>query len=163
MPACILQMMPLFQLALWPDVDFISLTRCCSRIFIVEEMDRRRGPTQSFPFTAQSFPQPFTCVPRRRGPTENKDHTRRYGPSRGWMDSLSGGTWTLRQTGRPRGGSCFFAFAHLEQELNLFRLLGSDHRSDAEDTRGMTEQDDKAGGGEYGGPALLSAPQPSPS
>lgn len=123
----------------------------------------QRAPTQSFPFPAQSFSPPFTCVQRRRVLTENKDHTHGYGPSPGWMDSLSRRTWTVQQTGRAVGGSACCAFAHLKRELNLFRLLGSDHRVDAEDTRGIAEQDDNAGGEEYVGLALLLAPQPRPS
>lgn len=61
------------------------------------------------------------------------------------------------------GGSGCCAFAHLKRELNLFWLLGSDHRVDAKDSRGITEQDDNAGGEEYVGLALLLAPQPWPS
>lgn len=64
----------------------------------------QRAPTQSFQFTAQSFSQPFTCVHRRWVLAENKDHTYRYDPSPGRMDSLSRRTWTVQPTGRAEGG-----------------------------------------------------------
>lgn len=43
--------------------------------------------------------------------------------------------------------------------VNLFRLLGFDHTADPEDTRGIREQEDNAGGDGYVGLFLLLAPQ----
>lgn len=150
--ATILQTMPLFLITLHRCL----LTRClssqhvCSRRTGTARRAREPALTQSFQFTAQSFTQTFTGVHRHRVLTENKDHTQIRTLPR--VDGLtqqenvnSSANW------KSWGG------------LDLFGMLSFDHRADPEDTRGIWEQEDNAGGEGYVGLSLLVAPQPWPS